>query len=152
VKLRHPGREPRSADPYGFVAYDQIDSGLNQTGPFLASLAGLDRIENWADLTSEAKRTGKERWMDRIIADLDRQYPGIAGAIVQRENVDRGDLSALSQHAGRCFVLIPESRGFMLLARRQPAACTSPQRSPAGAVFLQASFSVGVGGKPSREI
>ena len=33
----------------------------------------------------EAKRTRKERWMDRIIADLDRQYSGIASAIVQRE-------------------------------------------------------------------
>src|SRR5712692_5702939 len=42
--------------PYGFVAYDQIDSGLNADGPYLAALVGLDRVQNWAGLTSEAKR------------------------------------------------------------------------------------------------
>ena len=75
----------RRITPYVFVAYDQIDSGLNENGPYLASLGGLDRIENWAGLAPEAKRTRKERWMDRIIADLDLQYPGIASAIAQRE-------------------------------------------------------------------
>src|SRR6185436_18020142 len=28
--------------PYGFVAYDQIDSGLNQNGPYLVSMVGVD--------------------------------------------------------------------------------------------------------------
>src|SRR5262249_46678266 len=29
--------------PYGFVAYDQIDSALNERGPYLASLVGVDQ-------------------------------------------------------------------------------------------------------------
>jgi all-trans-retinol 13,14-reductase len=33
----------------------------------------------------EAKRTRKDLWMEHIIGDLDRAFPGIAGAIVQRE-------------------------------------------------------------------
>ena len=42
-------------------------------------------MENWVGLDPDAKRARKERWMDRIIADLDRQFPGIAAAIVHRE-------------------------------------------------------------------
>ena len=71
--------------PYGFVAYDQIDSGLNRNGPYLVSIVGVDRLENWSDSDADAKRTRKEHWMDRIIADLDGHFPGIAGAVVQRE-------------------------------------------------------------------
>ena len=64
------GEDPATRiTPYGFVAYDQIESGLNENSPFLASLVGLDRIENWAGLSREAKRGRKERWMDRIVAD-----------------------------------------------------------------------------------
>jgi all-trans-retinol 13,14-reductase len=47
--------------PYGFVAYDQIDSGLNESPPYLASMVGIDRMENWAGLGVEAKRTRKDR-------------------------------------------------------------------------------------------
>src|SRR5580704_9298705 len=71
--------------PYGFVAYDQIDSGLNQNGPYLVSMVGVDRLENWANIDDNARRARRERWMDRIIADLDGQFPGMAGAVVQRE-------------------------------------------------------------------
>ena len=85
-RRRGAGREfADRITPYGFVAYDQINSGLNEDGPTLASLVGLDRVENWAGLAPEAKRERKERWMDRIVSDLDRQFPGIAGAIVHRE-------------------------------------------------------------------
>ncbi len=110
-----PGENPATwIPPYGFVAYDQIDSGLNQNGPFLSSLVGVDRIGNWAGLTSDAKRTRKERWMDRIIADLDRQYPGIAGAIVQREMSTAETFHHyLNTPGGALYGFAPESRGFM---------------------------------------
>jgi phytoene dehydrogenase-like protein len=71
--------------PYVFVDYHRIDSGLNRAGPFLGSACGIDRMENWAGLSREAKRTRKDLWMEHIIGDLDREFPGIAGAIVQRE-------------------------------------------------------------------
>jgi len=35
--------------------------------------------------SADEKRARKERWMDRLIGDLDREFPGIAGAVVQRE-------------------------------------------------------------------
>ena len=80
------GEEPGSRmPPYVFVDYNQIQSGLNQTPPFLGSFCGTDRIENWAGLTRDAVLARRGRWMDRILADLDREFPGIAGAVVQRE-------------------------------------------------------------------
>jgi all-trans-retinol 13,14-reductase len=103
--------------PYTLVAYDQIDSGLNANSPFLASLVGLDRVQNWAGLAPEAKRSRKERWMDRIIADLDRQFPGIAGAIVHREmSTSETFQQFLNTPGGSLYGFAPESRGFMPLA------------------------------------
>jgi hypothetical protein len=32
--------------PYSFVAYDQIDSGLNPNGPYLVSMVGVDLLAN----------------------------------------------------------------------------------------------------------
>jgi phytoene dehydrogenase-like protein len=88
-----------------------------QNGPFLASLVGLDRIENWAGLTTEAKRARKERWMDRIIADLDHQYPGIAGAIAQREmSTAETFRQYLNTPGGALYGFAPESRDFRPLA------------------------------------
>ncbi|HXP76979.1 MAG TPA: NAD(P)-binding protein [Stellaceae bacterium] len=71
--------------PYVFVDYRRIATGLNEAGPFLGSFCGVDRVENWADLPADRKRERRERWMDRLIGDLDRHFPGIAGAVVHRE-------------------------------------------------------------------
>ena len=116
--LRHAGTllrdDPRiRMVPYGFVAYDQIDSGLNQNGPYLVSMVGVDRLENWADLDADAKRVRKERWMDRIIADLDGQFPGIAGAVVQREMSTAETFHHyLNTPGGGIYGFAPQTRGF----------------------------------------
>ena len=103
--------------PYGFVAYDQIDSGLNENGPYLAAMVGLDRVQNWANLGPDAKHARKERWMNRIVADLDRQFPGIAGAIVHQEmSTSETYQQYLNTPGGSLYGFAPESRGFMPLA------------------------------------
>ena len=71
--------------PYIFVDYRQIDSGLNENGPSLVSFCGIDRLENWALLGAESKKARKEKWIDCMIADIDRQFPGIAGVVAHRE-------------------------------------------------------------------
>ncbi len=71
--------------PYSFVDYSRIDTGLNQAAPFLGTLCGLDRWGNWTGLGAATIRDRKQRWMDRLVRDLDRQFPGITGSIVQRE-------------------------------------------------------------------
>jgi phytoene dehydrogenase-like protein len=89
--------------PYSFVTYDQIDSGLNTDGPYLAVLAGLDRVQNWAGLSAEAKHARKERWMDRIIADLEM-------------STSETFQHYLNTPGGSLYGFAPESRGFMPLA------------------------------------
>jgi phytoene dehydrogenase-like protein len=67
------------------VDYSAVRSGLNSSPPYLCSFTGVDRLENWASLDPEANRTRREQWMDALIASVDRQFPGFADAVVQRE-------------------------------------------------------------------
>lgn len=121
--------------PYGFVAYDQIDSGLNEHPPHLASLVGVDRIENWAGLSSAAKGARKERWMDRVIADLDRHFPGIAGAVTQREMSTAETFAHyLNTPGGSIYGFAPNTRGF------KPIAATA-----IGGLYLASAFTHGGG-------
>ena len=121
--------------PYSFVAYDQIDSGLNQNGPYLASMVGVDRLENWTDIGADAKRIRKEHWMDRIIADLDGQFPGIAGAIVQREMSTAETFHRyLNTPDGAIYGFAPQTHGFMPLAQ-----------TAIGGLYLASAFT-GAGG------
>jgi all-trans-retinol 13,14-reductase len=100
--------------PYGFVAYDQIDSGLNQNSLYLVSMVGVDRLENWAVSDADAGRMRKKSWMDRIIADLDGQFPGIAGAIVQREMSTAETFHQyLNTPSGAIYGFAPQTRRFM---------------------------------------
>lgn len=46
--------------PYAFLAYDQIDSGLNRDSPYLVSVAGVDRLENWDDVDADGMRRRKQ--------------------------------------------------------------------------------------------
>jgi len=75
------GRMP----PYVFVDHSQIDSGLNSSGPYFVSYCGVDRLENWSSLSSPAKKDRKAKWTDTLIADADRHFPGLSGAVVHKE-------------------------------------------------------------------
>ena len=75
------GRVPMIA----LVDYSALDTRLNPSPPYLCSFTGLDRLENWSALSPEEYRTRREQWMDALIAAVDREFPGFAGAVVQRE-------------------------------------------------------------------
>jgi all-trans-retinol 13,14-reductase len=80
------GEEPGGRlPPYVFVDHSHIDTGLNQNGPHFASYCGVDRLENWSSLTSKAMKERKEKWIDSLVADIDRHFPGIASTVVHRE-------------------------------------------------------------------
>jgi hypothetical protein len=99
--------------PYVFVDYARIDSGLNETAPFLGSLCGVDRLENWSGLGPDGKRARKERWMDRLIADLDREVPGFAGAVVHREMATAETMQQyLNTPHGAVYGFAPEALSF----------------------------------------
>jgi phytoene dehydrogenase-like protein len=98
--------------PYVFVDYNRIDSGLNERGPYLGSLCGIDRVENWAGLSAEAKQTRKASWTERLIADLDREFPGIAAAVVHRELATAETMAHyLNTPDGGVYGFAPEREG-----------------------------------------
>ena len=68
-----------------FVDYSVIDSGINEQSPFLASITGLDHVDNWAGLTKEQYDQRRNEWMEAIIKLLDNEFPGLASAVVQKE-------------------------------------------------------------------
>lgn len=67
------------------VDYSAIDSGLNPDGPHFVSVVGVDRVANWDGLGDAAYRAKRDRWLDAIVAEIDRYFPGFGGAIDQRE-------------------------------------------------------------------
>ena len=80
------GQEPgKRMPPYVFVDHSQIDTGLNEQGLHFASYCGVDQLENWASLSSAAKKQRKENWIDSLIADIDRHFPGVSSAVKHRE-------------------------------------------------------------------
>jgi all-trans-retinol 13,14-reductase len=108
------GKDPgERLPPYVFVDYTRIDSGLNKAAPFLGSLCGVDRLENWSGLGLDEKRARKERWMDRLIADLDREFPGFAATVVHREMATAETMQHyLNTPAGAVYGFAPETLGF----------------------------------------
>jgi phytoene dehydrogenase-like protein len=80
------GEDPGMRMPfYVFVDYHQIDSGLNDGPPYLVSFCGSDRLDNWTPLDPAARKARKEAWTRALIDDIDRHFPGIAGAVVHQE-------------------------------------------------------------------
>jgi phytoene dehydrogenase-like protein len=78
---------------FGIANYGAIDSGLAQSGPTLVSVVGTDRLSNWAGLSSEAEKDRRARWLDALLAELDRQFPGFGSAVT-----DKVLLNARSMH------------------------------------------------------
>jgi len=99
--------------PYVFIDYSRIDSGLNRAGPYLGSLCGTDRIENWEELSAEAKQARKTAWMERLVADLDREFPGIAETVVHREMATAETMAHhLNTPDGAVYGFAPEREGM----------------------------------------
>jgi phytoene dehydrogenase-like protein len=67
------------------VDYSAVDSGLNPGGPYLVSVVGVDRVANWDALDERAYDDKRDAWLDAIIAEIDRTFPGFADAVVQRD-------------------------------------------------------------------
>ncbi|MGE5893001.1 MAG: phytoene desaturase family protein [bacterium] len=68
-----------------FVDYSMIDSGLSIPDRHYAVLCGVDQIENWSRLDEQTYKDRKARWMDALIATIDRAFPGISRSIVYKE-------------------------------------------------------------------
>lgn len=80
------GGDPGGRLPLYVIAdYSRVSAGLNEEGLQLVSIVGVDRLSNWEGLSPDAARDRKERWMDALLGDLERRYPGLGGSVAQRE-------------------------------------------------------------------
>lgn len=96
---------------YLFVDYTSTDTGLADRPPYLGTLVGVDRAENWDGLTASEYDERRERFMDVMVAALEREYPRLAGAVVQRHmTTARGAATYLGTPGGAIYGFSPERR------------------------------------------
>ena len=81
------GEEPAGTmPPYVIADYGCLDASLRSADdPYLVSLCGADRFARWQGLDEASEMACRQHWMDALIADVDRAYPGFAGAVNQAE-------------------------------------------------------------------
>ena len=68
----------------GITNYGAIEFGLDDGGPTLVSIAGTDEISNWRGLSKEEETARRNAWLDAILSELERHYPGFAGAVTEK--------------------------------------------------------------------
>ena len=129
--------DPRGRLPsYGIANYGAIDSGLATGGPTLVSIVGLDRLSNWAGLTPQQEKDRRERWLDTFQAALDRDYPGLGGAVTER--------MFLNARSMRNFLNTPDGAvyGFAPMPPQQGIWAGYPRssRTPIPGLYLASSF------------
>jgi phytoene dehydrogenase-like protein len=96
--------------PFGLADYAAIDSGLADGPPYGCSLSGTDRLDAWEGLDAAASETRKEAWMNRLIARVDQEFPGFAGAVLHREMATAATMQhTLNTPGGAVYGFAPES-------------------------------------------
>ncbi|HTX94761.1 MAG TPA: NAD(P)/FAD-dependent oxidoreductase [Mycobacterium sp.] len=67
------------------VNYDTIDSGLNPADVHLVSITGMDQLTNWKELDESSYGAKRQAWLQALIGQVDRFFPGFASAVVHQE-------------------------------------------------------------------
>lgn len=117
--------------PYVLVDYRQIDSGLNEIGPGLVTLCGADRIENWSGLGADERKARKAAWIDALVTDLDRHFPGLSGSIVHREMATAETMQHyLNTPGGSVYGFAPEGTVGQTFRRGDRAPRSADSGSP----------------------
>jgi all-trans-retinol 13,14-reductase len=77
---------PRGQLPVmGVCDYSHIDSGLLDGELFPVSIVGAYRLMNWSGLSDADYYSRKTAWLDAVIERMDKEWPGFAHAMVERE-------------------------------------------------------------------
>lgn len=119
------GHEPSgTVPPFVIADYGRLDTCLRQANDLhLVSLCGVDRLAWWDGLDEAGEAARRKRWIDAFIADVDRRFPGFAGAVSQTEIATARTMrTRLGTPAGEVYGFRPTpSRLFS----RVPSAATS---------------------------
>ena len=134
------GQEPSAAmPPYVIADYGRLDAGLRQPQDlYLVSLCGVDRLAWWDGLDEAGETARRMRWIDALVGDVDRRYPGFAGAVSQAEiATSRTMKTRLGTLRGEVYGFRPTpSRLF----GRPPSAATS-----IGGLWISSAYTVSGG-------
>jgi all-trans-retinol 13,14-reductase len=133
------GEEPGARMPlYVFVDFHQIDSGLNDGPPYLVSFCSSDRLDNWTPLDPATRKARKEAWTRALIADIDRHFPGIAGAVVHHEMSTAETMhDYLNTPGGAVYGFSPDIHA--------PGAFPPGPRTAVPGLWLSSAFTLGGG-------
>ena len=119
------GRDPPGAiPPYVIADYGRLDTSLRRPeDPYFVSLCGVDRLAWWEGLDEAGELSRRKRWLDALVADVDRLYPGFAGAVTQAEiATSRTMKNRLGTPSGEVYGFRPTPAR---LFGRLPSAATS---------------------------
>jgi len=125
----------------GIANHGAIDSGLESEGLMLVSVVAIDAVANWANLDRERERERRDAWTDAITAEIDRRWPGFAGAVEQKVVLNARairDYLGAPEGAIYGFALEPPTRSLWFGLDRSP-------KTPLDGVFLASSYA-GSGG------
>lgn len=134
------GAEPSGAlPPYVLTDYGRLDAGIRQPNdPYLVSLTGVDRLAWWRGLDEAQEKARRQRWIETLIADVERRYPGFAGAVTQAEiATSRTMQSILGTPQGEVYGFRPTPERIF---GRPPMAATSVP-----GLFLSSAYTVSGG-------
>lgn len=104
------GEAPAGRLPYYvLVDYSHVDAGLTPSAPYLMTICGLDRLENWNGLGRDAYQDRQARWTEALLTTLSNEFPGLADAVVQTEmTTARSIESYLGTPGGAVYGFAPE--------------------------------------------
>ncbi len=115
------------------INYAAIDSGLGGP-PFPVAITGIDRVDNWSGLPRDAFNAQRAVVLERIVAAVDRAFPGFAAAAVAKSlNTATSMRSYLNAPQGAVY-------GFAPTPGSRASALT-----PLPGLFLASAYSGGGG-------
>jgi all-trans-retinol 13,14-reductase len=122
--------------PLVIVNYGAIEAGLEDGGPLLVTVAGLDDVSKWQSLTQAEEAARRNAWLDAILGELERHYPGFAGAVAEKVLVNAASMQrylGTPNGAVYGFDPLPPSRPIWGGMPRSP-------RTPVAGIYLASSF------------
>lgn len=143
-----------SLPPLTVVNYGAIDSGLDNGDLTLVTVVGLDRVANWQGMAREDEQAKRAAWLSAIEGELERRYPGFAGAVKEKVFVSaRSMRSYLETPDGAVYGFAPEVPEHSFLAgspRSVSAAVPGLYLASAFGGFGGFSGAMGAGGLAAR--
>ncbi len=125
--------------PYTIADYGRLDAGMRQPDdPYLLSICGIDRLDWWTGKDAATERADRQSWIDALIRDADRLFPGLAGAVTASE---LATARTMKSHLG---TPTGEVYGFRPTPQRLFSSAPTPTTSIKG-LYLSSAYTVSGG-------